>query len=118
MLEELTKHITNNNCGLVKRLADIIVNNKVETLEELDNLYHFIDDKLEFAKKTYKYCDEDYETMDYDQIQEYKVYREILYNDNSSEDEVIKAIIMLGYLADRELLFLKELYMLIIEDKI
>ena len=29
MLEELTKHITNNNCGLVKRLADIIVNNKV-----------------------------------------------------------------------------------------
>ena len=37
---------------------------------------------------------------------------------SASINEVIKAIIMLGYLADRELLFLKELYMLIIEDKI
>lgn len=127
LIIDLKEHINNKNAMLIKKLTDIIVSNNINTIDELKNFEDkkfTLDEKVLTTEERIDYCVEilrsfpyDYDCLDYDQIQEYKYFRKTLETSDSNEQK-IKALILLFDLTSRTLFFVYEAYNLIINNEI
>lgn len=122
IIDELKNKISNENKRIVLELSNIIIDNKITTLEELkqkeDEIFTYNgkvlneDERIDFCLEMIKYSSADYELLSFDEIQEYKRLKLEL-KSYISNDEKIKDLIILFSMTDRDMMFLTEAYSLI-----
>lgn len=127
IIDELKKKISNENKRIVLELSNIIIDNKITTLEELkqkeDEIFTYNgkvlneDERIDFCLEMIKYSSADYELLSFDEIQEYKRLKLEL-KSYISNDEKIKDLIILFSMTDRDMMFLTEAYDLIVSNKL
>lgn len=119
IIDDLKNNISNENEKLVFELANIIIDNKITTLEELKKLEDSFftyngkvlsdDEKINYCLEIIKYNSDDYDLLTFDEIQEYKRLKNELQAAISSEQK-IKNLILLFNMTKREMMFLTETY--------
>ncbi|MEE0683012.1 MAG: hypothetical protein UC703_01225 [Bacilli bacterium] len=127
IIDELKNKISNENKRIVLELSNIIIDNKITTLEELKQKETAIftyngkvlneDERIDFCLEMIKYSSADYELLSFDEIQEYKRLKLEL-KSYISNDEKIKDLIILFSMTDRDMMFLTEAYDLIVSNKL
>ena len=127
IIDELKNKISNENKRKVLELSNIIIDNKITTLEELkqkeDEIFTYNgkvlneDERIDFCLEMIKYSSADYELLSFDEIQEYKRLKLEL-KSYISNDEKIKDLIILFSMTDRDMMFLTEAYDLIVSNKL
>ncbi len=127
IIDELKNKISNENKRIVLELSNIIIDNKITTLEELkqkeDEIFTYNgkvlneDERIDFCLEMIKYSSADYELLSFDEIQEYKRLKLEL-KSYISNDEKIKDLIILFSMTDRDMMFLTEAYDLIVSNKL
>lgn len=127
IIDELKNKISNENKRIVLELSNIIIDNKITTLEELkqkeDEIFTYNgkvlneDERIDFCLEMIKYSSADYELLSFDEIQEYKRLKLEL-KSYISNDEKIKDLIILFSMTDRDMMFLTEAYNLIVSNKL
>ena len=127
IIDELKKKISNENKRIVLELSNIIIDNKITTLEELkqkeDEIFTYNgkvlneDERIDFCLEMIKYSSADYELLSFNEIQEYKRLKLEL-KSYISNDEKIKDLIILFSMTDRDMMFLTEAYDLIVSNKL
>lgn len=126
IIDELKNKISNENKRIVLELSNIIIDNKITTLEELkqkeDEIFTYNgkvlneDERIDFCLEMIKYSSADYELLSFDEIQEYKRLKLEL-KSPISNNQKIKDLIILFSMTDRDMMFLTEAYDLIIEQQ-
>ena len=124
MTEELLKRINNDNYRIINELADIIINNKINNIDELkayqDSLFTIKGNKLShseqinYCKKiidSNPYIKEDIDFLDLQRIQ--KLKEELK---NNSSKNVDKRIIELMSLLEKSMLLPFDAYNMIMND--
>lgn len=119
IIEDLKNNITNENEKLVFELANIIIDNKITTLEELKKLEDSFftyngkilsdEERINYCLDIIKYNSDDYDLLTFDEIQEYKKLKNELQTAISSEQK-IKNLIMIFNMTKRDMMFLTETY--------
>lgn len=119
IIEDLKNNITNENEKLVFELANIIIDNKITTLEELKKLEDSFftyngkilsdEERINYCLDIIKYNSDDYDLLTFDEIQEYKKLKNELQTATSNEQK-IKNLILLFNMTKREMMFLTETY--------
>ncbi|HIT24132.1 MAG TPA: hypothetical protein IAD45_06920 [Candidatus Faecimonas intestinavium] len=127
IIDELKNKISNENKRIVLELSNIIIDNKITTLEELkqkeDEIFTYNgkvlneDERIDFCLEMIKYSSADYELLSFNEIQEYKRLKLEL-KSYISNDEKIKDLIILFSMTDRDMMFLTEAYDLIVSNKL
>ena len=127
IIDELKNKISNENKRIVLELSNIIIDNKITTLEELkqkeDEIFTYNgkvlneDERIDFCLEMIKYSSADYELLSFNEIQEYKRLKLEL-KSYISNDEKIKDLIILFSMTDRDMMFLTEAYDLIVFNKL
>lgn len=127
IIDDLKNNISNENEKLVFELANIIIDNKITTLEELKKLEDSFftyngkvlsdDERINYCLKIIKYNSDDYDLLTVDEIQEYKRLKNELQTAISNEQK-IKNLILLFSMTDRDMMFLTEAYDLIVSNKL
>ena len=127
IIDELKNKISNENKRIVLELSNIIIDNKITTLEELKQKETAIctyngqvlneDERIDFCLEMIKYSSADYELLSFNEIQEYKRLKLEL-KSYISNDEKIKDLIILFSMNDRDMMFLTEAYDLIVSNKL
>ena len=127
IIDELKNKISNENKRIVLELSNIIIDNKITTLEELkqkeDEIFTYNgkvlneDERIDFCLEMIKYSSADYELLTYDEIQEYKRLKLEL-KSPISNNQKIKDLIILFSMTDRDMMFLTEAYDLIVSNKL
>ena len=127
IIDELKNKISNENKRIVLELSNIIIDNKITTLEELkqkeDEIFTYNekvlneDERIDFCLEMIKYSSADYELLSFNEIQEYKRLKLEL-KSYISNDEKIKDLIILFSVTDRDMMFLTEAYDLIVSNKL
>ena len=127
IIDELKNKISNENKRIVLELSNIIIDNKITTLEELkqkeDEIFTYNgkvlteEERINYCLEMIKYSSADYELLSFDEIQEYKRLKLEL-KSYISNDEKIKDLIILFSMTDRDMMFLTEAYDLIVSNKL
>lgn len=127
IIDELKNKISNENKRIVLELSNIIIDNKITTLEELkqkeDEIFTYNgkvlneDERIDFCLEMIKYSSADYELLSFNEMQEYKRLKLEL-KSYISNDEKIKDLIILFSMTDRDMMFLTEAYDLIVSNKL
>ena len=83
IIDELKNKISNKNKKIVLELSNIIIDNKITTLEELkqkeDEMFTYNgkvlteEERINYCLEMIKYSSADYELLSFDEIQEYKL---------------------------------------------
>ena len=125
MGEELLKKMNNENYRIINELIDLIVEEKIESIEELKNYqdnFFTIDDKKLNHQEQIEYCkkiiyDNPYvkEDMDFIDIQNVRTLKEELKQNKPLEEET-KIIIKLMSLMDKDLLLPYDAYNMIMNE--
>lgn len=126
IIDELKNKISNKNKKIVLELSNIIIDNKITTLEELkqkeDEMFTYNgkvlteEERINYCLEMIKYSSADYELLSFDEIQEYKRLKLEL-KSSISNNQKIKNLIILFSMTDRDMMFLTEAYNLIIEQQ-
>ncbi len=126
IIDELKNKISNKNKKIVLELSNIIIDNKITTLEELkqkeDEIFTYNgkvlteEERINYCLEMIKYSSADYELLSFDEIQEYKRLKLEL-KSSISNNQKIKNLIILFSMTDRDMMFLTEAYNLIIEQQ-
>ena len=119
IIDDLKNNISNENEKLVFELANIIIDNKIATIEELKKLEDSFftyngkvlsdDERINYCLEIIKYNSDDYDLLTFDEIQEYKRLKNELQTAISNEQK-IKNLILLSNMTKREMMFLTETY--------
>ncbi len=127
IIDELKNKISNENKRIVLELSNIIIDNKITTLEELkqkeDEIFTYNgkvlneDERIDFCLEMIKYSSADYELLSFNEIQEYKRLKLEL-KSPISNNQKIKDLIILFSMTDRDMMFLTEAYDLIVSNKL
>lgn len=127
IIDELKNKISNENKRIVLELSNIIIDNKITTLEELkqkedelftdNNKVLTEQERIDYCLDMIKYSSADYELLTYDEIQEYKRLKLEL-KSLISNNQKIKDLIILFSMTDRDMMFLTEAYDLIVSNKL
>lgn len=127
IIDELKNKISNENKRIVLELSNIIIDNKITTLEELkqkeDEIFTYNgkvlneDERIDFCLEMIKYSSADYELLSFDEIQEYKRLKKELKTSISNKQK-IKNLILLFSMTNRDMMFLTEAYDLIVSNKL
>lgn len=127
IIDELKNKISNKNKKIVLELSNIIIDNKITTLEELkqkeDEIFTYNgkvlneDERIDFCLEMIKYSSADYELLSFNEIQEYKRLKLEL-KSPISNNQKIKDLIILFSMTDRDMMFLTEAYDLIVSNKL
>lgn len=127
IIDELKNKISNENKRIVLELSNIIIDNKITTLEELkqkedelftdNNKVLTEQERIDYCLDMIKYSSADYELLTYDEIQEYKRLKLEL-KSSISNNQKIKDLIILFSMTDRDMMFLTEAYDLIVSNKL
>ena len=123
LVEELRNKMNNDNYKIIEELAQIIIDLKINSLEELkkqeDDLFVYNnkkltdDERINLCMEMIKYANGDYDLLSFEEIQKYKQLKLEL-ESNISNEEKIKNLIILFNMTDRDMLFLTEAYKFII----
>ena len=123
LVEELRNKMNNDNYKIIEELAQIIIDLKINNLEELkkqeDDLFVYNnkkltdDERINLCMEMIKYTNGDYDLLSFEEIQKYKQLKLEL-ESNISNEEKIKNLIILFNMTDRDMLFLTEAYKFII----
>lgn len=123
LVEELRNKMNNDNYKIIEELAQIIIDLKINSLEELkkqeDDLFVYNnkkltdDERINLCMEMIKYTTGDYDLLSFEEIQKYKQLKLEL-ESNISNEEKIKNLIILFNMTDRDMLFLTEAYKFII----
>lgn len=126
IIDELKNKISNKNKKIVLELSNIIIDNKITTLEELkqkeDEIFTYNgkvlteEERINYCLEMIKYSSADYELLSFDEIQEYKRLKLEL-KSSISNNQKIKNLIILFSMTDRDMMLLTEAYNLIIEQQ-
>lgn len=127
LVNNLLKNINSNNSKIIKELVDIITDNKINTLEELkkyeenkfkiNNNFISKEEKIDYCLSIIKYSSYDYESLDYDEIQLYKKYKNEINTKNDLNIKVLN-LIKIFDLTNREIYFPYETYEFIVNKKL
>ena len=127
IIDNLKNNISTKNKKIVLELDNLIIDNKITTLEDLKQKETAIftyngkvlneDERIDFCLEMIKYSSADYELLSFDEIQEYKRLKLEL-KSYISNDEKIKDLIILFSMTDRDMMFLTEAYDLIVSNKL
>lgn len=127
IIDELKNKISNENKRIVLELSNIIIDNKITTLEELkqkeDEIFTYNgkvlneDERIDFCLEMIKYSSADYELLSFDEIQEYKRLKKELKTSISNKQK-IKNLILLFSMTNRDMMFLTETYNLLLNSQI
>lgn len=127
IIDELKNKISNENKRIVLELSNIIIDNKITTLEELkqkeDEIFTYNgkvlneDERIDFCLEMIKYSSADYELLSFNEIQEYKRLKLEL-KSPISNNQKIKDLIILFSMTDKDMMFLTEAYDLIVSNKL
>ena len=125
ILDDLKDKISNKNKKIVLELSNVIMDNKITSLEQLkqkeDELFtinHKVltdQERIDYCLDMIKYSSEDYELLSFEEIQEYKKLKVEL-KSTISNNQKIKDLIILFSMTDKEMLFLTEAYNLILNN--
>lgn len=125
ILDDLKDKISNKNKKIVLELSNVIMDNKITSLEQLkqkeDELFTINNkvltdqERIDYCLDMIKYSSEDYELLSFEEIQEYKKLKVEL-KSTISNNQKIKDLIILFSMTDKEMLFLTEAYNLILNN--
>ena len=125
ILDDLKDKISNKNKKIVLELSNVIMDNKITSLEQLkqkeDELFTINSkvltdqERIDYCLDMIKYSSEDYELLSFEEIQEYKKLKVEL-KSTISNNQKIKDLIILFSMTDKEMLFLTEAYNLILNN--
>ncbi len=125
ILDDLKDKISNKNKKIVLELSNVIMDNKITSLEQLkqkeDELFTINNkvltdqERIDYCLDMIKYSSEDYELLSFEEIQEYKKIKVEL-KSTISNNQKIKDLIILFSMTDKEMLFLTEAYNLILNN--
>lgn len=121
IIEDLKNNISNENEKLVFELANIIIDNKITTLDELKKLEDSFftyngkvlsdEERINYCMEMIKYSSDDYDLLTFEEIQEYKKLKNQLYNSIAdSNKQKIRILIMIFSMTKRDMMFLIETY--------
>ena len=121
IIEDLKNNISNENEKLVFELANIIIDNKITTLDELKKLEDSFftyngkvlsdEERINYCMEMIKYSSDDYDLLTFEEIQEYKKLKNQLYNSIAdSNKQQIRTLIMIFSMTKRDMMFLIETY--------
>ena len=121
IIEDLKNNISNENKKLVFELANIIIDNKITTLDELKKLEDSFftyngkvlsdEERINYCMEMIKYSSDDYDLLTFEEIQEYKKLKNQLYNSIAdSNKQKIRTLIMIFSMTKRDMMFLIETY--------
>ena len=121
IIEDLKNNISNENEKLVFELANIIIDNKIPTLDELKKLEDSFftyngkvlsdEERINYCMEMIKYSSDDYDLLTFEEIQEYKKLKNQLYNSIAdSNKQKIRTLIMIFSMTKRDMMFLIETY--------
>jgi len=126
LIQELQTHANNENIYYIEELANIIIDeniNSVQELEEYEKQYNKVNGEYqtieESIKKWIKIIDQypyEYDGLLYDQIQELKIERKLI--DVGTLENKILHIIKYYYLTKRDNPYPYQTYQLIIQNKL
>lgn len=126
LIQELQTHANNENIYYIEELANIIIDeniNSVQELEEYEKQYNKVNGEYqtieESIKKWIKIIDQypyEYDGLLYDQIQELKIERKLI--DVGTLENRILHIIKYYYLTKRDNPYPYQTYQLIIQNKL
>lgn len=126
IIKELQEHASNNNIYYIEELADIIIEENIQSLAELEEYekrYHMENGKYLSIEEVVKKCVEnidiypfEYDGLLYNQIQELKNERKLI-EDEILENKILH-IIKYYYLTKRDNPFPYYTFLLIIKDKL
>ena len=127
LIDNLLKNISEDNSYIIKSISSIIINNNINTLEDL-KLFQSkkdvingkelsINDKINYAKNIINSFPYDIDRLDYDDVIKYQRYKDII-NNSKVEEDIIINLIKIYDLTCREIYFPYEAYKYIIEKKI
>ena len=127
IIDELKNKISNENKRIVLELSNIIIDNKITTLEELkqkeDEIFTYNgkvlneDERIDFCLEMIKYSSADYELLSFDEIKKYKRLKKELKTSISNKQK-IKNLILLFSMTNRDMMFLTETYNLLLNSQI
>lgn len=119
LIQELRSKINIRNSKLVKELIEIIIEEKICTLEQLkekeDKYFTYNgkvlneEERIEKCIEILKYSYMDYDMLSFEDIQIYKKLK-LEINENISNEKKIKNLILLFSMTNRDMLFLTETY--------
>lgn len=125
IIEDLKNNISNKNQKIAFELANIIMDNKITTLEELkgleDSLFTYNgkvlseDERINYCLEIIKYVSDDYDLLTFGEIQEYKRLKNELQIAIPNKQK-IRNLILLFSMTKRDMLFLTEAYNWIVND--
>ena len=121
IIEDLKNNISNENEKLVFELANIIIDNKITTLDELKKLEDSFftyngkvlsdEERINYCMEMIKYSSDDYDLLTFEEIQEYNKLKNQLYNSIAdSNKQKIRTLIMIFSMTKRDMMFLIETY--------
>ena len=121
IIEDLKNNISNENEKLVFELANIIIDNKITTLDELKKLEDSFftyngkvlsdEERINYCMEMIKYSSDDYDLLTFEEIQEFKKLKNQLYNSIAdSNKQKIRTLIMIFSMTKRDMMFLIETY--------
>ena len=126
LIQELQKHVNNENIYYIEELANIIIEEKINSIQELEEYekqYNKVNDEYqtieESINKWIKIIDQypyEYDGLLYDQIQELKRERNLI--DVGTLENKILHIIKYYYFTKRDNPFPYQTYQLIIQNKL
>lgn len=119
LIQEIRSKINARNSKLVKELIEIIIEEKICTLEQLkekeDKYFTYNgkvlneEERIEKCIEILKYSYMDYDMLSFEDIQIYKKLK-LEINENISNEKKIKNLILLFSMTNRDMLFLTETY--------
>ena len=125
IIEDLKNNISNKNQKIAFELANIIMDNKITTLEELkgleDSLFTYNgkvlseDERINYCLEIIKYVSDDCDLLTFGEIQEYKRLKNELQIAIPNKQK-IRNLILLFSMTKRDMLFLTEAYNWIVND--
>ena len=126
LIQELQAHANNENIYYIEELADIIIDEKINSIQELEEYekqYNKVNDEYQTIENSMKKWIEiidkypyEYDGLLYDQIQELKKERKLI-DDGTTENRVLH-IVKYYYLTKRDNPFPYQTYQLIIHNKL
>lgn len=126
LIQELQTHANNDNIYYIEELANIIIEEKINSIQELEvyeKEYNKVNDEYQSTENALKKWIEivdkypyEYDGLLYDQIQKLKNERELI-NDGILENRVLHVIIYY-HLTKRDNPFPYQTYQLIMQDKL
>lgn len=127
LITELKSKINNKNSKLIYELTNFIMEEKICTLKQLkkkeDECFTYNgkilndEERIQKCIEILKYSYIDYDMLSFGDIQIYKKLKLEL-NENISNEQKIKNIILLFSMTNRDMIFLVETYNLIMRDEL